>query len=503
MRRSNLRRSVWAVTAASVGLATGCTKTRQLDRADWGALTGDEPITVVTHGGDRHELKEYQIFTSGVVGQGEGERIELPLDSIALVEVRESNTAGTVLAILGAATAVGVVIALTQSTEKPEPASCPFVYSFDGERYRFDSETFAGAIAPGLDRTDFDNLEHLRPVAERYRLRLVNGRPETQYTYELKLIVVDHPRGTEAIPDRAGEVHVMSDLQAPLTARGVHGGDALAAVRHADEVYWSGAPLEQADLDEPAELRDGLVFSFARPPGVQSATIVVRARNTVLAPFAVEEFLRLQGEMLLDWYVRVAQDERLRQRVREWVLREGTLHVLLWREGRWTVQDVLLDVGPALSKSQVARLDLRGIDADTVLVRLESARGLWDIDWVALDAGSEKPLAVTEIAPERAYDESGRDVRELLASVDGRYYSSIDGGLAEIEFAVPPPTDDLVRSVILKSRGFYYVYVAHGGPSQARLADRILDEPLVGNRYMLERWRAMRVPAGTARVPEP
>ena len=29
----------------------------------------------------------------------------------------------------------------------------------------------------------------------------------------------------------------------------------------------------EADLDKPAELRDGLVVSFARPPGVQSATI--------------------------------------------------------------------------------------------------------------------------------------------------------------------------------------------------------------------------------------
>jgi len=492
MQAGNLCRTVWAVTAASVGLATGCTKTRQLDRSDWGALPGYQPIVVVTHSGIRHELKEYRFFTTGLVGRGDGDEIEIPLDSIALVEVRESNTAGTVIAVLAAGTAVGVIIALTQSSEKPEPASCPFVYSFDGEEYRFDSETFSGAIAPGLDRTDFDNLEHLQPVGGRYRLRLVNSRPETQYTDELKLIVVDHPTGTEVIPDRAGDVHVLADIRAPLTARGVHGEDVLAAVRHADEVYWTGVPLEEADLDNPAELRDGLVVSFARPPGVQSATIVVRARNTALAPFAVEEFLQLQGEGLFDWYLRVAQSESLRQRVRDWVAREGTLHVLLWQEGRWTLQDALLDVGPALGKSQVARLDLSGVDADTVAVRLELARGLWQIDWVAMGVGSETPVTVTEIAARRARDERGRDVRELLASEDGRYYASVDGGVAEIEFAVPPPVDDLARSVILKSRGFYYVYVPHSGPGQSLLADRILDEPLVGNQYILERWRATR-----------
>ncbi|UCG87958.1 MAG: hypothetical protein JSW71_05280 [Gemmatimonadota bacterium] len=467
-------------------------RTRQLGPADWGALRGDERIVVVTRSGVRHELSEFQFYTTALVGQGERDEIEIPLDSIAVVEVRERNTATPIIfAALAVGTGVAVLIAQQQSPE--EPASCPFVYSFDGEEYRFDSETFAGAVARGLDRTDYDNLEHLQPVGGRYRLRLVNSRPETQYTDELKLIVVDHAPGTRAIPDRSGQVHVTSDLRAPRTAWGVHGGEALAAVWHADDIYWSGAPLEEADLDKPGQLRDGLVVSFARPPGVQSATIVVRARNTALAPFALEEFLQLQGEGLFGWYLRVAEDEDLRERIRGWVAREGMLHILLWQEGRWTLQDALLDVGPALSKSQVARLDLGSVDTDTVVVRLASARGLWQIDWVALDAGPEKPLAVTEIVPLWARDERGRDVRELLASEDGRYYASVDGGVAEIEFAVPRlPSGDMARSVILKSRGFYYIHVPHGGPSQSALADRILDEPLVGNRYILERWRTMR-----------
>ena len=491
MKAGNLRSMVWAVTAAAVGLATGCTTTRQLGQADWGGLRGDERIVVVTTSGVRHELKEFRFFTTGLVGRGEQGEIEIPLDSIALVEVREPSTAATALAVLGAGTAVGIFIALTKSPEKPPPTSCPFVYSFDGERYRLDSETFAGAVAKGLDRTDYDNLEHLQPVGGRYRLRLVNERPETQYTDELKLIVVDHPPGTQVIPDRVGKVHVIANLRAPQAARGVHGGDALAAVRQADDIYWSGAPLKDADLDQPGELRDGLVLSFARPPGVQSATLVVRARNTALAPFALQEFLQLQGEGLFDWYLRVAENESLRQRIRRWVAREGMLHVLLWQEGRWTLQDALLDVGPAISKSQVARINLGGVDADTVAVRLEAARGLWEIDWVAMDVGPETPVTVTEIEPRWARDERGRDVRELLASEDGRYYTSVEGGVAEIEFAVPrPPPGDWARSVILKSRGFYYVYVPHSGPSQSPLADRILDEPLVGNQYILERWRA-------------
>ena len=67
MSAGSLRSMVWAVTVAGVGLATGCTKTRQLGQADWGALRGDERIVVVTRGGVRHELREFRFFTTGLV----------------------------------------------------------------------------------------------------------------------------------------------------------------------------------------------------------------------------------------------------------------------------------------------------------------------------------------------------------------------------------------------------------------------------------------------------
>ena len=132
---------------------------------------------MVTQSGVRHDLNSFQFLSTGLVGLGEQGQVEVPLDSIALVEVREVSTAGVALAVLGAGTAVGVLIALGQSPEKPPDTSCPFVYSFDGEQYHFDSETFAGAAMPGMDRTDYDNLERLLPVGGRYRLRLTLASP--------------------------------------------------------------------------------------------------------------------------------------------------------------------------------------------------------------------------------------------------------------------------------------------------------------------------------------
>jgi len=473
--------------------AVACKSTRRLERQDWGALAGSEDITVVTHGGARHELGLFDFLTTGVEGRGEWQGISIPLDSIALVEVKERNTAATAVAVLAAGTAIGVLIAYSQSPEKPEPSSsCPFVYSFDGDRYRFDSETFAGAIAPGLDRTDWDNLEHLRAVDGFYRLRLTNERPETQYTDEVSLLVVDHPPGTLVTPDAAGRIHATLDARSPLSALDASGDDVLDRVRSPDGVTWRGASPESTDLDDPEELRDGMILSFQRPESSTEARVVIRARNTSLAPFALREVLELRGEGLFAWYGQVARDAGLRERIRGWVAREGTLTVSVWENDGWVLKGAMPDVGPAIAKNQVVAFDLEASGDDRVLVKLESARGLWELDWVAMETGSAPPIHVTE-APLMRAREGVRDLSGLLGSADGRYYTTLRGAEAELEFAEPdPPAGSRARSMILRSRGFYYIYASHEGPGDAALAERILDEPLLGNRYVLSRLQSVR-----------
>ena len=51
------------------------------------------------------------------------------------------------------------------------------------------------------------------------------------------------------------------------------------------------------------------------------------------------------------------------------------LHVKVWQEGHWVLQEALPDVGPLISKDQVAILDLAGVKSDQVKIRLESSLG--------------------------------------------------------------------------------------------------------------------------------
>ncbi len=77
--------------------------------------------------------------------------------------------------------------------------------------YKLESETFAGALFKGIERSSYDVLSHIKPLNGKYSLKLVNAREETEYVNQLKLILVDHPNDVSVIPDYFGNVHSVSN----------------------------------------------------------------------------------------------------------------------------------------------------------------------------------------------------------------------------------------------------------------------------------------------------
>ncbi len=458
----------------------GCVRNYEVPSRDWGIVRSGEPAHVRTYGGDAFALDSFA-FTVNALVVTRGRRVapveapltqpfEIPLDSVAVVRVRRSSpraAAGIALGVAAIATAAVLIQASGEDPVRPEPVprpaggSCPYIYSFDGSSYVFDSETYAGAIARGLERTDVDNLEHLRPAGGVYRLALANEMDETQYTDEIALLVADHPSGTRVFPDASGAARVVGRGTEPLRVVEFGGRDSLLA---------------------PA----GWEVEFARPEGVERAVVIVTGRNTPLPSFAAAHMLSLMGPSVYGWYAAMNDDSAARNEMVEWLTYETSLRVLTRKHDSWSSVGTLPSVGPAIDKTQVISVDLSEHVGDTVRVRLEATPLVWQLETVELapDLGAAT-LRPAELLRARAED--GSDVSALLSAADGLYHVALNGSRVELEYRVPADAG-AERTALARTTGHYYITVDDSDGSRAFTALRIMNDQEFARQYFLSVW---------------
>ncbi len=373
--------------------------------------------------------------------------------------------------------------------------SCPLVYAWNGTRWHLDSGTFGGAIAPGLKRTDVDELPHAAAFAGRLRLRMTNELPETEHVDAVQVIAVDRAPGTSVVPDAAGGIHVLAGLRPAIGARARDGQDVRAPLARADGWAWESAARER-DPARAASLRDGVELSFARPAGARRAWLVVDAQNTLWATYLLKSFLDAQGAAVHAWYAAVSLPG-VADAVERRFVREGFLHVSMATGLSWEEQGFLWEAGPEVMKRQAVPLDLSRVRGDRVRVRLEAPPSFWRIDAVALALEAPDTRSRPEEAariPERAIRRmpsatgeaggrpvpmlaaraDGRDVGDVLRTADGRHLTMERGDTVELVFAAPPARAGLERTYLLRTTGWYRIHSRGTGLPDVRTLARLV-----------------------------
>ncbi|HEX8773941.1 MAG TPA: FG-GAP-like repeat-containing protein [Pyrinomonadaceae bacterium] len=184
------------------------------------------------------------IFGLGKRAQPDAVRVLWP----AGIVQAETEIKATASAQKKAATAL--VLPVTELDRKP--SSCPYLYAWDGERFRFITDFMGGGEmgyleSPGLFNTpDPDEYvrirgDQLRERDGRYELRITNELEEALFIDRVQLIAVAHPREVEVYPNegmtnppRPFLLYKTRQARPPLTATDDHGHDVLARISHLD-----------------------------------------------------------------------------------------------------------------------------------------------------------------------------------------------------------------------------------------------------------------------------
>lgn len=480
---------------------------QDLRHSDSGAMD------VLTNDGTIYRLESSSIFSSNVTKEiiGYGERYNttgyvsrfngvIPISEISLVKTSRPDYFRSILAN----GVIGVLLASTLVATDDDGStfsvyiyypstggywgSCPFVFSHDGREYRFESETFAGAVCRGLERTSIEPLRYLQPRDGVYRLALANQSPESQHVNRIGLLAIDHPEGTHVIPDARGELHTVRAPEPPMAAVDFGGRNILEQITNLDDSTWE-SDLDRIDSSGDLPLRDGIVCEFAMPDTGGKAKLVIGGRNTFLGLFALERLFSLYGQNKMAWYHTLNTSADERKKLAGWMMREGGLSISVWVDSGWVRQSWLPDVGPRITAEKTVILDLARVTGPLVRIRLESATDLWRIDRVAIDYSPDEPIQVRPAELRHAVTERGDSVAGHLTEIDSLYYSTIPDQYALLTFGEIPRTPGKSRTLVLTSTGYYYSWLPEGPDDNRELVARILAEPRYGSRLYLPQWK--------------
>lgn len=362
-----------------------------------------------------------------------------------------------------------------------KPSSCPYLFTWNGERFEFVSDFLGGGemglwLAPGVrsvpDPEEYVRIrgDQLKPRNGRYELRVTNELEEALFVDRLSLIAVTHRAGTEVYPNEGlfappyprHRLFVTRGAQPPERVADEHGHDVRDLV-------------SRVDRRAPSDFARERFRGYAQDHHLEM-TIPRRDRARLLL-------------LLTAWTDYAFSSDNVAASQAGLSLRPPSLEI---EDGRGGWRTVIENIGIPVGRPQTVVVDLTGrvplagarlrvrtnmrIYWDQVLVDSSSGDGVRrtrieartaDLRWRGYSAevspDGREPFgydyarvladAPWKLMPGR-YTREG-DVRALIGAVDDLMVVSRPGDALSVSFpALPPPPEGWTRTFLLHSDGY-------------------------------------------------
>jgi hypothetical protein len=455
---------------------------------------------IVTKDGKKYTVTSTVAENEKVVEVMAYSPVSIPLSDIQLATVRAVDVGMTVIAyglifVVGSVLFIASFVNSALQSSVRGSHSCPFIYSYDGEHYVFDAEPYGAAVCRGLKRTEWAAMDGIREVEGRYKVLVTNELEETQYTDELKLIAVDHPRDLKVVPDTMGRIHTFARPYPPRKAFDGKGRDILPLVGQNDRIFWVSR-VEEKDPEKKDDLRDELILEFPKPEGATQAKLLANVWTTMWGSMVAKEFLEARGKGLYQWYADVNGHGPSYNKAMSWYMNEELYLLKVWVETKdgWKVKGMISGGGPCISKDKAYILDVSDVAGEILKIKLRPPVNFWMLNHLAVDYSPDVPVRAVELSAATAIDQNGQDVRARLAVLDDDcLVAPTRGDRAELTFLAPVRADGLERTILLKASGYYDIHLDAGGEPQAEIVEKLDNEPGFAARFAFKeylKWEA-------------
>ena len=275
-----------------------------------------------------------------------------------------------------------------------KPSSCPYLYSWNGERFEFITDFMGGGEMGYLEEPGRHNkpdpVEYVRLRGDqlkerngRFELRVTNELEEALFADRFQLIAVAHPRDLEVYPNegmsdppKPFRLFVTRGAHPPLSAFDNHGSDVLGRIAKMDRQY-------------PDDFRRDAIRGYAEE---HSLTLKLAHPGTSTANM----ILLLTGWTDYAWSsdnVAASQSGKAM-----------TLPALQVKDAKGEWRTVIEDIGIPVGRPQTVTVDLSGkfLSPNREVRIVTSMRILWDQILVNTAAVDQRAVQLTRLDPATA-----------------------------------------------------------------------------------------------------
>lgn len=430
-----------------------------------------------------------------------GRNTIIPVNEVmeVFVEKTETNAGLTTLFVIGVIAGIALFTVLiknatepdippTPPTPPPEPpppppptGSCPLVYSFDGEKYVFDSEPISGVISEGMTRTDYSRMEFLNQSDGMFKLLIKNQPDETEMLDELKLVCVPHEENTFVTPNPEGEFFNYKTLIRPESVTDENGNDVSVFFNEKDNIRWqTQMPVDTSFIGGTEKHK--LKFRFPKPEGAENALLFVNCGTAYWGANMIRIFMQLKGDKIDEWYTGLYPGGKELQKLYMFLGREElfTLNVNLLEGDKFIARTFIPAGGPLMDEDRIIRLPLKNVTGDYVEINLNPPPGFWKIDQIGIIYDYEiiRKDKIQELDAVYAADQDGRDIKTEIKKADKNYYiMPEEGNYSNVYYNAPLDFNQARTELFLKTTGYYELYIDKGRSEQTALVEELMTTP--------------------------
>jgi hypothetical protein len=425
--------------------------------------------------------------------------MEIPASDVLYANVEKRDAVGSLLATLGVIVAVaGVVVLIALATKQ----CCPFVYSYDGNRYVFDAEPLGGAICQGLERTEISRLDYVKPLEGEYRLMVRNEVNETQYINSMRILAVDHPPAMRVYPDLEGRFHGFTTVMNATSAFDENGTSLMNFLRASDNIAWQ-THLPSAARGELEQVRHAISVTLPKPPGAKKAWLVTNVGTSAWGSNMIRKTVEYRGGTAGEWLKSLVPGSQSFVEMNWFIEREEMYRLKTWVKvgGSWKEAGFIQGQGPLISEDRVYPIDVSGAAGDSLVLRFNPPKGFWTFDYVGVSYDEPAAIAPTVVEASRAENQRGASIVDTLLKEDGSYFVMPDvGDWAALRFAAPPLEPGAERMVFLETGGYYSLHLPLEPKEQIARLMTIAMTPGQVVRTLMEEFRSWEASQQMAQI---